>query len=176
LLEKDQKNIGEAQNPAVNSARWLFQRATEADSNHAPVWQAWALLEKDQKNIGEAQNPAVNSARWLFQRATEADSNDAPTWQAWALLEIEQDNIKAANELLQNGIKFCGKTQELLHLEQKLINLHSKPEIEQLIEQGDLNSAKNILGRLLIENPKDIKALQWRERILELERKMNWVE
>jgi Flp pilus assembly protein TadD/Mrp family chromosome partitioning ATPase len=72
-------------------ARALFKAATEAESRHAPTWQAWALLEEKQGNIGEVEQQY--SARWLFKQGTVVEPRDAPTWQAWALLEEKQGNL-----------------------------------------------------------------------------------
>ncbi|HIJ84634.1 MAG TPA: ATP-binding protein [Magnetococcales bacterium] len=93
LFEKNQDNLGSREEEYT--ARWLFERAVNADPKHAPVWQAWAILEKEQNNIG-ARNLEF-SARWLFERAVNADQKNAQSWQAWAILEKEQNNIGARN-------------------------------------------------------------------------------
>ncbi len=77
------------------AARELFQKGTQADPSHAPVWQAWALMEKERGNI--------DKARELFQKGTQADPSHAPVWQAWALMEKERGNIDKARELFQKG-------------------------------------------------------------------------
>ncbi|MBF0401446.1 MAG: hypothetical protein HQL90_11830 [Magnetococcales bacterium] len=62
-----QRNLGSVEE--AYSARWLFKRATDADSRHAPSWQAWAVMEKEAGNRGSVEE--AYSARWLFKRATD---------------------------------------------------------------------------------------------------------
>jgi tetratricopeptide (TPR) repeat protein len=122
-------------------ARALFKAATEAESQNAPTWQAWANMEKKQGNVGEVDQKY--SARWLFNQGTVADSKYAPVWQGWALLEENQGNIDRAKEIAQQGLQHCPNTPDILYAFLRKIENKPNPEddITTLINQGKCDQA-----------------------------------
>jgi len=92
ILERDQQNSGNREDPAEFTARWLFRQAYAADPRSVPNLSSWAILERDQQNPGNREDPAEFTARWLFRQAYEIDAKNVPNLSAWAILERDQQN------------------------------------------------------------------------------------
>ena len=98
-----------------DEARRLFERGTQADPTHAPLWQAWGLMEKELGNYAEAlrlvekaiacekDNPYCYNARGLVYAAmgkkeqAHADQNKA--------LELVERKLKHAQGNKRNKLE-----------------------------------------------------------------------
>jgi tetratricopeptide (TPR) repeat protein len=155
-----------------DQARKLFRRGTEADPQHAPVWQAWAMLEKEQGNVGSMEKKYT--ARWLFRRGTEAAPQHASVWQAWAIMEYENGNRDQAEMLVMEGLSYCPNDLSLQQFQGNLANIPGLVlvnEIRGFLAAGECARAGALLKEALFTEPSNPKLLElhrlWRERCAE---------
>jgi Tfp pilus assembly protein PilF len=159
----------------LTEARRMFEQATLADPQDAPILHAWALMEKDEGNVARAQElfelatQAVPGDAWtlqaqalmeeeqgniarareLFEQVILADPKDVPTLHAWALMEKEQGNVARARELFKRALEADSKN---------VPTLHAWALMEK--EQGDVARARELLERAVQADPHDVRALQ----------------
>lgn len=65
----------------------------------------------------------IRKARDLFDAATVADKKHVAAWHGWAVLELKAENIKKDRNLLEKGLKYCGKNE---YIYQTLAMLEAK--------------------------------------------------
>lgn len=88
----------------MEKARTLFEKATQVDRYHQPVWHAWAIAEWE-----VAGDP--NKARELFQQGIwngPSTSQASRLFLSWANLEAREDaNIQLARSLYSCATKIA---------------------------------------------------------------------
>mmetsp|Transcript_33265 Transcript_33265/g.48901 ORF Transcript_33265/g.48901 Transcript_33265/m.48901 type:complete len:884 (+) Transcript_33265:115-2766(+) len=112
VLSFDQRNtrvlqayaIMESKRPGGDSRAVidLFERALQANSRDAGVFQAYALYVRD---LGD-----ITAARHLLKRGTEINKKHAPVWQAWGVLETRHGSVEKARDIFQQGIWACAQS------------------------------------------------------------------
>jgi hypothetical protein len=91
-------NIGEKDDPAEFTARWLFREAWKQKNRgqlcNANTMNEWGRMEAKAQNIGPKDDPAEYTARWIFRQAWKGGHGlRSPNiaWN-WAWLEMKQKN------------------------------------------------------------------------------------
>jgi tetratricopeptide (TPR) repeat protein len=93
VLERDEKNLGDKNDPAMFTARWLFRAVCSLDPNTLPRPTDWAIVERDNGNLGQLENPAPFSSRWFFHKAYDQEPDSVYNLAAWGVTERGNKNF-----------------------------------------------------------------------------------
>ena len=115
----------------MQEAREHFMAGTRTDagSQSAALWQAWALLESREGNS--------DIARKLFQRGLQSDPENRYIWLSWAVHESRQGYVDRARSLLVKGCKLNPRDPPLLQALARLEAADGNISVaRKLFEQG----------------------------------------
>ena len=90
VLARSRGNMGDWDNPAPGSARWIFREINKTEPISGGVALAWASLERDDGKIGSITEQYT--ARWILHQAHANDSLQIAIVKMWAAMEYANNN------------------------------------------------------------------------------------